>query len=78
VHGSGPLSELLVEGLRCSGARVKQSSQPLAAVTATEAERVVLSGNLISDPHMLRHLHSQAVAHLAVQVRDSIGRSARW
>ncbi|MBV9721463.1 MAG: cyclodehydratase, partial [Mycobacterium sp.] len=30
VHGRGPLSELLVEGLRCSGARVKQSSHPHA------------------------------------------------
>ena len=39
VHGHGPLSELLLESLRCSGARVKQSSQPHAAVSATEADR---------------------------------------
>src|ERR1700734_1988490 len=32
VHGRGPLSELLVEGLRCSGARIKHSSQPHATV----------------------------------------------
>ncbi len=73
VHGRGPLSELLIEGLRCSGSRVKHSSQPHAAVTATEADLVVLSDNLIADPHMLRDLHSQSVAHLAVRVRDGVG-----
>jgi hypothetical protein len=73
VHGRGPLSELLVESLRCSGARVKQSSQPHAAVTSAEADLVVLSDNLVSDPRMLRDLHSQGVAHLAVRVRDGIG-----
>ena len=44
-----------------------------AAVTATEADLVVLSDNLIADPHMLRDLHSQGVAHLAVRVRDGVG-----
>ena len=73
VHGRGPLSELLLEGLRCSGARVKQSSQPHAAVTAAEADLVVLSDNLVTDPRMLRDLHSHGVAHLAVRVRDGTG-----
>jgi hypothetical protein len=73
VHGRGPLSELLVEALRCSGARVKQSSQPHAAVTSDEADLVVLSDNLVADPRMLRELHSQGVAHLAVRVRDGTG-----
>ncbi|MBV8293018.1 MAG: cyclodehydratase, partial [Mycobacterium sp.] len=54
VHGRGPLSELLIESLRCSGARVKQSSQPHAAVTSAEADLVVLSDNLVADPRMLR------------------------
>jgi bacteriocin biosynthesis cyclodehydratase domain-containing protein len=73
VHGRGPLSELLIESLRCSGARVKQSSQPHAAVSAAEADLVVLSDNLVADPRMLRDLHSQRVAHLAVRVRDGTG-----
>ncbi len=34
---------------------------------------MVLSDNLIADPHMLRDLHSQGVAHLAVRVRDGVG-----
>jgi hypothetical protein len=73
VHGRGPLSELLIESLRCSGARVKQSSQPHAAVTSAEADLVVLSDNLVADPRMLRDLHGQRVAHLAVRVRDGTG-----
>jgi bacteriocin biosynthesis cyclodehydratase domain-containing protein len=73
VHGRGPLSDLLIESLRCSGARVKQSSQPHAAVSAAEADLVVLSDNLVADPRMLRDLHGQGVAHLAVRVRDGAG-----
>jgi bacteriocin biosynthesis cyclodehydratase domain-containing protein len=73
VHGRGPLSELLAEGLRCSGARIKQSNQPHAAVTAADADLVVLADNLVVDPRMLRDLHSQGVAHLAVRVRDGTG-----
>ncbi len=73
VHGRGPLSELLIESLRCSGARVKHSSQPHAAVTSAEADLVVLSDNLVADPRMLRDLHAQRVAHLAVRVRDGTG-----
>jgi hypothetical protein len=73
VHGRGPLSELLIEGLRCSGARVKQSSHPHATVTSAEADLVVLSDNLVADPRMQRDLHSQGVAHLAVRVRDGTG-----
>ncbi|UQX10548.1 cyclodehydratase [Candidatus Mycobacterium methanotrophicum] len=73
VHGRGPLSELLIDSLRCSGARVKQSSQPHAAVSAAEADLVVLSDNLVAEPRMLRDLHSQGVAHLAVRVRDGVG-----
>jgi hypothetical protein len=73
VHGRGPLSELLAEGLRCSGAKVKQSNQPHAAVTSADADLVVLSDNLVADPRMLRELHAHGVAHLAVRVRDGTG-----
>jgi hypothetical protein len=73
VHGRGPLSELLVEALRCSGARIKQSSQSHAVMTPAGADLVVLSDNLVADPRMLRDLHSQGVAHLPVRVRDGAG-----
>src|SRR5271165_4704773 len=42
VHGRGPLSDLLLEALRCGGARVKQSSQAHAAGTSAEVELVIL------------------------------------
>lgn len=73
VHGRGPLSELLVETLRCSGARIAHSSQPHAAVSAHDVDLVVLSDFLVADPRMVRDLHSQGVAHLLVRVRDGIG-----
>jgi bacteriocin biosynthesis cyclodehydratase domain-containing protein len=73
VHGRGPLSELLAQSLRCSGARVTQSNQPHAAVTAADADLVVLADNLGADPRLLRELHSNRVAHLAVRVRDGTG-----
>jgi len=73
VHGRGPLSELLMEALRCSGARIRHTSQPHAAVTPAEADLVVLADYLVADPRMVRDLHSQGVAHLPVRVRDGTG-----
>jgi hypothetical protein len=61
------------DALRCSGARVKQSSQAHAAVTSAEADLVVLSDNLVADPRMLRDVHGNRFAHLAVRVRDGTG-----
>lgn len=73
IHGRGPLSELLVESLRCSGARIAHSSQPHAAVSADDVDLVVLSDYLVADHRMVRDLHDQGVAHLPVRVRDGIG-----
>ena len=73
IHGRGPLSELLVEALRCSGARIAHSSQPHASVSHAAADLVVLTDYLVADPRMVRDLHSQGVAHLAVRVRDGTG-----
>jgi hypothetical protein len=73
VHGRGPLSELLVEALRCSGARIAHSRQPHAAVSPATVDLVVLSDYLVADPRMVRDLHSRGVAHLPVRVRDGIG-----
>jgi hypothetical protein len=73
VHGRGPLSDLLVEALRCSGARIAHSSQPHAAVTSAAVDLVVLSDSLVADPRMVRDLHSRGVPHLPVRVRDGTG-----
>lgn len=68
-----PLSELLVESLRCSGARIAHSSQPHAAVSGDDVDLVVLSDYLVADPRLVRDLHEQGVAHLPVRVRDGVG-----
>jgi bacteriocin biosynthesis cyclodehydratase domain-containing protein len=73
VHGRGPLSDLLVEALRCSGARITHTSQPHATVTPAATDLVVLTDYLVADPRMVRGLHSQGVAHLPVRVRDGTG-----
>ena len=73
IHGRGPLSELLVEALRCSGARIAHSSQPHATVSHATVDLVVLTDYLVADPRMVRELHSQGVAHLPVRVRDGTG-----
>jgi bacteriocin biosynthesis cyclodehydratase domain-containing protein len=73
VHGCGPLSDLLLEALRCSGARIAQSTQSHAAVMSAGVDLVVLSDNLVADPRMVRDLHSRGVAHLPVRVRDGTG-----
>ncbi|HEU4360335.1 MAG TPA: cyclodehydratase [Mycobacterium sp.] len=73
VHGRGPLSDLLVEALRCSGARIRRSSQPHAVVTAAGTDLVVLSDYLVAEPRMVRELHTEGIPHLAVRVRDGIG-----
>jgi len=73
IHGRGPLSELLVEALRCSGARIAHSSQPHAAVSSAAVDLVVLTDYLVADPRMVRDLHSHGVPHLPVRVRDGTG-----
>jgi bacteriocin biosynthesis cyclodehydratase domain-containing protein len=73
VHGRGPLSDLLAEALRCSGARIKRSSQPHAVATVAGTDLVVLSDYLVADPQMVRELRSQRVPHLPVRVRDGAG-----
>ncbi|KAA8958157.1 cyclodehydratase [Mycobacterium sp.] len=73
VHGRGPLSDLLAEALRCSGARIKRSSQPHAVTTVAGTDLVVLSDYLVADPRMVRELRSHGVPHLPVRVRDGAG-----
>ena len=73
VHGAGPLSELLAEGLRCSGARVGVSSHGNAAGAPAGVDLVVLADSLASDPRLLRDLHVARVPHLPVRVRDGTG-----
>jgi bacteriocin biosynthesis cyclodehydratase domain-containing protein len=72
IHGRGPLSDLLANALRCSGARVAHSSLSHAAAPET-TDLVVLSDFLIADPRVVRDLQSAGIAHLPVRVRDGTG-----
>ncbi len=71
VHGSGPLSDLLVASLRCSGVRISQSSRTHAG--AAGADLAVLTDYLVADPRVVRDLHEAGVPHLPVRVRDGTG-----
>lgn len=73
VHGRGPLSDLLVDALRCSGARIRHSRQPHAVMRADGTDLVVLADYLVAEPRMVRDLHEAGVPHLLVRVRDGAG-----
>jgi hypothetical protein len=73
IHGRGPLSELLVGALRCSGARIAHGSQPHATVSHETVDLVVQTDYLIADPRMVRDLHARGVPHLPGRVRDGTG-----
>jgi bacteriocin biosynthesis cyclodehydratase domain-containing protein len=73
VHGAGPLSELVAEGLRCSGARVGTSNHANSSGAPAGVDLVVLADSLAADPRLLRDLHAARVPHLPVRVRDGTG-----
>jgi bacteriocin biosynthesis cyclodehydratase domain-containing protein len=70
VHGRGPLSDLVLGALRCSGARVRQTSQ---RGTTAAADLVVLTDYLAVDPAFVMELHDAGTPHLLVRVRDGTG-----
>ena len=72
IHGRGPLSDVLASALRCSGARVTRSSVTRAAPPES-TDLVVLSDFLVTDPRVVRELHTVGVAHLPVRLRDGAG-----
>lgn len=71
VCGAGPLADLLMEGLRCSGARVGHSGQ--TAGVPAGVDLMVLTDYLAAEPRLLRECHTARVAHLPVRVRDGTG-----
>ena len=71
VNGAGPLSELLADGLRRSGARVARSAN--AAGAPAGVDLVVLADQLAADPRLVRELQAARVPHLPVRLRDGVG-----
>lgn len=78
IHGQGPLSDLLLTALRCSGARVTQSSRTHAGAAAEPTDLAVLTDFLVCDPRVVRELHAAGVPHLPVRVRDGAGLVGPW
>ncbi|TFV58728.1 cyclodehydratase [Mycobacterium sp. PS03-16] len=73
IHGRGPLSDLLVTSLRCSGARVSHTRTVKAAAPPEATDLVVLADYLATEPRVLRDLHAAGVPHLPVRIRDGSG-----
>lgn len=73
VHGRGPLADLIVDALRCTGTRVRHSSHAHAVVNPEGTDLVVLTDFLGVEPRLLRDLHDARVPHLQVRVRDGMG-----
>ena len=71
VHGDGPLADLLISALRCTGTRVSHTMRTHACTTT--ADLAVLTDYLVADPRVVRELHDAGVAHLPVRVRDGTG-----
>ncbi|MGV0837491.1 cyclodehydratase [Mycolicibacterium thermoresistibile] len=72
VHGRGPLSDLLAGSLRCAGTRVQHSSRS-HAMSPRGTDLVVLADDLVTDPRVVRDLHTARLPHLPVRVRDHTG-----
>ncbi|CAN5453675.1 hypothetical protein BH10ACT9_BH10ACT9_39330 [soil metagenome] len=73
VHGRGPLSDLLIDALRCSGARIKHTTHTHAVLRPERTDLVVLADYLVADPRLLRELHDTRIPHLQARVRDGVG-----
>jgi bacteriocin biosynthesis cyclodehydratase domain-containing protein len=73
VHGRGPLADLIVDALRCTGTRIRHSSHAHAVVNPEGTDLVVLTDFLGVEPRLLRDLHDARVPHLQVRVRDGMG-----
>lgn len=73
IHGPGPLSELLRDGLRNSGARISHSAGPNVAVSPAGTDLMLLTDTQIAEPRLVRELIRAKVAHLQVRVRDGLG-----
>ncbi|WP_193043864.1 cyclodehydratase [Mycolicibacterium baixiangningiae] len=73
IHGRGPLSDLLVASLRCSGARVGHTRAPKAPAPPDATDLVVLADYLVTEPRVVRDLHTARLPHLPVRMRDGAG-----
>lgn len=72
VHGRGPLSDALVDGVRRIGLRAARSCEA-DAVGSGSPDLVVLADALVPDPACTRELMRRRIPHLQVRIRDGRG-----
>ncbi|MCU1641557.1 MAG: hypothetical protein JWN03_1832 [Nocardia sp.] len=74
VHGRGPLSDALIEGLRRIGLQPSHSAPGHAATQRTvHPDLVVLADALVPDPALVAELMRRRIPHLQVRIRDGRG-----
>ncbi|WP_405135071.1 TOMM precursor leader peptide-binding protein [Nocardia sp. NBC_01388] len=81
VHGRGPLSDALIDGLRRIGLRPSHSApgHPATQRTVAATQRtappdlVVLADALVPDPALVAELMRRRIPHLQVRIRDGRG-----
>ncbi|WP_067572443.1 hypothetical protein [Nocardia acidivorans] len=74
VHGRGPLSDALLDGLRRIGLRGSHSYPGHAPDARTERpDLVVLADALVPDPALVAELMRRRIPHLQVRIRDGRG-----
>lgn len=74
IHGRGPLSDALLEGLRRIGLRGSHSYPRHAPGTRPERpDLVVLTDALVPDPALVAELMRRRIPHLQVRIRDGRG-----
>ncbi|QBJ95262.1 hypothetical protein ERC79_04320 [Rhodococcus sp. ABRD24] len=75
IHGRGPLSDAITDGLVGSAARVSRSTSYTADadVTRWDCVCVVLADDLVPDPRLVMALVEAGIPHLQVRLRDGRG-----
>lgn len=72
VHGQGPLSDAIWQGLAVGGAAPTRSYRRFDIGSGCP-QLVVLADDLVTDPCLISELVSSHVNHLSVRLRDGIG-----
>ncbi|WP_024795482.1 hypothetical protein [Tomitella biformata] len=75
VHGRGPLTDHLRSHLLDLGFTVLHTSAntPSGDESRWQTGLVLLTDRIVPEPGMLRELHSRAIPHLSVRLRDGVG-----
>jgi len=73
LHGQGPLTEALADGLRAAGVDIRRSDGREPVRRGAGADVVVLTDCLVVDPCVVSELVGAGSPHLPVLLRDGVG-----